>query len=209
MDNFSSEIKHLEHEDDSTYEMVVGTLPVILVSAHGIGQKKRNGKFKLAEPYTRGIAKYVSKKTGCFYLVKNQDTGMDPNKENHDEFKTFLTEIISRNHIKLMLDLHGAKKEHDFDVEIGTLNGESADPKIIENLTRTLKANGIKNVAINEPFKGGDITKTVHENTGISCIQLEINYNYRNIRKIRNLNKICKALTKFIRDSASPGKHES
>lgn len=200
MSNFSTEIKNLEHEESSTYEMIVGTIPVILVSAHGIGQKKRSGKFKLAEPYTRGIAKYVSKKTGCFYLVKNQDTDVDPNKENHDEFKTFLTEIISRNHIKLMVDLHGAKKDREFDVEIGTLNGESVSPELVEKLIKNFKQQGIKNIAENNPFKGGDITKTVHEATGIDCIQLEINYDYRNIRKIRNLNKICKALTKFIKD---------
>lgn len=199
MNNFSSEIRQLEHQESSTYEVKNGTIPVILVSAHGIGQKKRRGKLKLAEPYTRGIAKYVSKKADCFYLIKNQDTGVDPNKANHDEFKTFLTEIITKNHIKLMLDLHGAKKERDFDVEIGTLNGTSADSKIVENLINSLKASGIKNIAMNEPFKGGNITKTVHENTGISCIQLEINYNYRNIRKIRNLNKICRALSRFIK----------
>lgn len=200
MDNFSTEIKNLEHEEDSTYEIKTGEIPVILVSAHGIGQKKRNGKFKLAEPYTRGIAKYVSKKTGCFYLVKNQDTGVDPNKKNHDEFKSFLKDLISKNHIKLMVDLHGAKKDHDFDVEIGTLNGESVSPELVEKLIKHLKKQGIKNIVTNEPFKGGDITKTIHETTGIDCVQLEINYNYRNIHKIRNLNKICKALTKFITD---------
>ncbi|MBR3270248.1 N-formylglutamate amidohydrolase [Candidatus Saccharibacteria bacterium] len=200
MNNFSTKIKNLEREEDSTYEMVVGTLPVILVSAHGIGQKKRNGRFKLAEPYTRGIAKYVSEKTGCFYLVKNQDTGIDPNKENHDEFKAFLKDVISRNNIKLMVDLHGAKKDRDFDVEIGTLNGESANPELVEKLIKNLKKQGIKNIAENDPFKGGDITKTIHESTGIDCIQLEINYNYRNIRKIRNLNKICRALASFIKD---------
>ena len=200
MDNFSTEIKKLEHEEDSTYEVKTGKIPVILVSAHGIGQKRRNGKFKLAEPYTRGIAKYVSQKTGCFYLVKNQDTGVDPNKENHDEFKSFLEDLISKNQIKLMVDLHGAKKDRDFDVEIGTLNGTSASPEIIEKLTKNLKKQGIKNIASNDPFRGGDITKTIRETTGIDCIQLEINYNYRSIRKIRNLNKICKALIKFIED---------
>lgn len=199
MDNFSTEIKNLEHEEDSTYEVKTGTIPIILVSAHGIGQKKRNGKFKLAEPYTRGIAKYVSKKTSCFYLVKNQDTGVDPNKENHDEFKTFLKDLILKNHIKLMIDLHGAKKDRDFDVEIGTLNGTSASPELVENLIKSLKKQGIKNIATNDPFKGGDITKTISETTGIDCIQLEINYNYRNLRKVRNLNKICRALASFIK----------
>ena len=92
-------------------------------------RKKRNGKYKLAEPFTRAIAKYVNRKTDCSYLVKNQDTGTDPNRKNHDEFKTILVYIIKKNNIKLLIDIHGAKKEHDFDVEIGTLDGKTAKNK--------------------------------------------------------------------------------
>jgi len=42
------------------------------------------------------------------------------------------------------------------------------------------------------------VDASVFDNTGINCIQLEINGNYRNIRKANNLKKICKALTDFI-----------
>ena len=81
MNNFSTQIQQLEKNGDSTYEIKKGSCPIIITSAHGIKQKKRNGKFKLAEPYTRGIAKYVSHKTNCYYLIKNEDTGVDPNKK--------------------------------------------------------------------------------------------------------------------------------
>lgn len=198
MNSFLSQIKRFEADHNDTYDIKIGQIPVILTSAHGIEQEKRGGKVKLAEPLTRGITKYVSKKTSCCYLVKNEDTGVDPNKANNDEFKKILLELIEKNHIKLLIDLHGAKKERNFDVEIGTLEGRSADAKIVGDLVECLQENGVTKIAFNDPFKGGFITRTVYENCGINCIQLEINGDYRNLRKINNLKKICKALTDFI-----------
>ena len=198
MNSFSAQIRQLEKDDNSTYEIKKGNCPVIFTSAHGIRQQKRGGKFKLAEPYTRAIAKYVGRKTDSFYLIKNEDTGADPNKKNDNEFKTILTDLITKNHIKMTIDLHGAKKDRDFDVEIGTLDGEMAKPETVNKLIACLKKSGIKNIAINDPLKGGQISQTIHRDIGIECIQLEINYNYRNIRKINNLKKICKALISFI-----------
>ncbi len=198
MNSFLSQIKRFEADHNDTYDIKIGQIPVSLTSAHGIEQEKRGGKVKLAEPLTRGITKYVSKKTSCCYLVKNEDTGVDPNKANNDEFKKILLELIEKNHIKLLIDLHGAKKERNFDVEIGTLEGRSADAKIVGDLVECLQKNGVTKIAFNDPFKGGFITRTVYENCGINCIQLEINGDYRNLRKINNLKKICKALTDFI-----------
>ena len=201
MNSFQDSIKKLESDYNDTYDIKKGTAPVILTSAHGIGQKKRRGLFKLAEPYTRGIARYVSKKTDCYCLIKNEDTGIDPNKQNNDEFKAILCNLISKNHIKLLIDLHGAKKERDFDVEIGTVNGKTATETTVNTLIDCLNRNGIKNIVLNDPFKGGNITRTVFSETGIECIQLEINNNYRNIRKIKNMRKLCKALITFVEKS--------
>lgn len=198
MKSFSTEIKEFEIDKRDTYDIKIGKIPVILTAAHGIEQKKRSGEIKFAEPMTRGIAKYVNKKTGCFYLIKNEDTGADPNKKNNDEFKDILLSIIEKNHIRLLIDLHGAKKERAFDVEIGTLEGKSANAKIVGALVDCLQKNGVAKIAFNEPFKGGFITRTIYENCGINCIQLEINGNYRSLRKINNLKKICNALIDFV-----------
>lgn len=197
MNNFSTQIKTLESEENSTYSIKKGQKPVIFSSAHGIAQKRRNGKIKLAEPYTRAIARYVSKKANCYVLIKNEDTGIDPNKENNDEFKKMLIDLIEQNHIKILVDIHGAKQDRDFDIEIGTLCGKSSDPKIVEKLTTSLQKNNIKNIAYNDPFRGGHIIKDISEATVINCVQLEINRNFRDIRKINNLRRICKALVDF------------
>lgn len=199
MSNFSTQLQTLESEKNGTYFIKKGQVPIIFTSAHGITQKKRNGKIKLAEPYTRAITRYVSKKADCYCLIKNEDTGVDPNKANNDEFKRILIDLISKNHIKMLVDVHGAKRERDFDVEIGTLFGTSAHPKIIDKLTKSLLDNNIKNIVYDDPFHGGHITKDVLSATGINCIQLEINRSYRNIRDISRLRKICKALVDFTK----------
>lgn len=155
MNSFSSQIQNLEHDDFDSYEIKKGSCPIIVTSAHGIYQEKRNGRFNLAEPYTRGIAKLVGRKADCYYLIKNKDTGVDPNKKNNDEFKSILFDLVTRNGIKLMIDLHGAKKERCFDVEIGTLNGKIAEQETVDRLIYCFKKVGIKNIAINDPFKGG------------------------------------------------------
>ena len=197
MDSFSAEIKKYERDYNDTYDIKKGLVSIIITSVHGIEQKKRGG-LKLAEPYTRGIARYVGRKSDCYYLIKNEDTGVDPNKHNSDEFKAILCDLINKNHIKVLIDLHGAKKERDFDVEIGTLNGKTVSEGTINKLVDCLKKNGIEKIALNDPFKGGDITKTVFDETGIECIQIEINYDYRTLRKIKNMRRLCKALTRFI-----------
>ena len=193
--------KKLENDTGGTYLAKMGQAPVILVAAHGIMQKKRNGRIKLAEPYTRGIARYVSRKTKCYCLVKNEDTGMDPNRQNNDEFKDILCDLVKDKKIGLLIDVHGAKRERDFDIEIGTASGKLANPEVIERLIKCLNRRGIRKIAIDDPFNGGYITRTVRERTGIDCVQIEVNYKYRNLHNIRAMRKLCAALTAFVKGS--------
>ena len=200
MSAFSDEIKKLENDIDGTYAVKVGRVPVILVAAHDIRQKKRSGRIKPAEPFTRGVARYVSKKTKCHCLVKNEDTGVDPNRQNDDVFKDILCDLITSGRIGLLIDVHGAKRERDFDVEIGTANGKLADPAVIERLISCLKRCGIRKIAVDDPFKGGQISRTVRERTGIDYVQIEVNYKFRNLHNIRAMRKLCRALAAFVKE---------
>lgn len=196
---FKEKIAELEEMSvTAPYAVKLGEYPIVLTACHTMLQKRRNGTLKLAEPYTKAIASYVSEQTLCSSFIKLKDTGIDSNTSMCDGFKLHLLEFVKDNNIKLVLDLHGASEDRDFDVEFGTLNHMSADFSTIKELEDAFKENHVTNICFNEPFKGGGITKWIYSNTEIDVIQLEINRKYRNLDKIDNLENICNALIQFI-----------
>ena len=198
---FIEEIKILENtfRSKETYLTYIGNTDVLLTAVHTMDQLKEDGTFKFEEFYTKAIARYVAAKTDSSYFVKIKDTNIDSNSLVTDGFKEQLLNYIEENNIKLIIDIHGAKEERDFDVELGTLNNISADYSSIKELEDAFKEVGITKVQYNNPFKGGGITQTIFANTNIDVIQIEINGKYRNIDEPEKIEKICKALINFIK----------
>ena len=163
MMDFKQEINELEMFnccDDFVFYK--GKIPILFSAPHTMRQKKEDGSIKSSEPYTKAIALYLNKYFNVFSIVKINDTGLDSNRDNDDNYKKELMKIVKENNIKLVIDLHGASKERDFDVEFGTLNNLSIDFSTIKELEDAFKENGIKNVLYNVPFKGGAITQYLY-----------------------------------------------
>lgn len=201
---FKEEIDKLENsKTESTYLVKKGTVPIILTAAHTMKQRKKDGTIKLNEPFTKAIAKYVSNKTDCSYLIKQKATKIDSNWEELDDFKLLLERFIHEHGVKLLIDIHGASSKREFDVELGTLNNLSVRQSTIRNLRNSFFEYGIYEFVLNEPFKGGGITKYIFGKTEIDVIQIEINGKYRNINDAENMERLCNALIKFIRNYVS------
>ena len=198
--NFEEIINHLENQYYQTdYIIKKGNIPILFTAPHTMQQKKEDGTIKLSEPYTKAIALYLNKYFDVNCLIKIKDTGMDSNRDNHDEFKSELIKFVKENNIKLVIDLHGARGDREFDVEFGTLNQLTADFSTIKELEEAFTENGISNVKYNEPFKGGAITQYLYNLKDIDAIQIEINYKYRNNEDIDNIEKLCKSFENFIK----------
>lgn len=197
---FKDEMLNYESSNYNTpYIIKIGLLPVILTAPHTIKQLKENGTIKLPEPFTKAIAMYIANKLDTSFLIKTQDTGVDANSDNKEDFKETLLQIIKTQNIKLLIDIHGSKKERDFDIEFGTLNNLSADYSTVKELEDSFKEHNIYNIVYNEPFKGGGITKYIYGNTDIDVIQIEINQKFRDIDNIDNLKNVCDSLITFIK----------
>ncbi len=210
MEKFKNKI--LENEmkyENLTYICKNGNNPILLSAPHTMMQLKEDGNYKMSETFTKAITMYVGDNTDSFYLIKNKDTGIDSNNSEEDTFKNMLLDIIKDNNIKLLIDIHGAKEERDFDIEIGNLNNLSSDFSTVNELVDAFNEEGIFNIEVNEPFKGGMITKTVFFETNIDVIQIEINKKYRNLEKIENINMVCEALINFINQYIRITKEES
>lgn len=198
MEEIKRKIELLEDRKlDGDFTIIKGTVPVLLSAPHTMSQLKEDCSVKSSEPYTKALALYLSEKLDCSCFIKNIDTGIDSNSDNYEEYKTELIRYIKKNNISLVLDLHGASKERNFDVELGTLNNLSADFSTIRELEEAFKENGVVNVEINEPFKGGGITRRIYASTDIDVIQIEINRKYRDL-DVSNFMKIIASLEKFI-----------
>ena len=198
--DFQHQIFQLER--DNTPELIHferGSIPILLSAPHTVNFLKEDGNFKMREGYTKAIVKYLALKTGAFLMIKENSDGIDPNKLEMENYKHQLLEVINKYQIQLVLDIHGAASHHDFAIEIGSLDGVSAKNQTIESLKLNLKDQGIAPVAENNPFKGGGITKTVHGNTNIEVLQLEINRDYRDLTHPEKLFQLCKSLENFLK----------
>lgn len=197
---FEEEINKLENTYFSTdYIICKGSLPILFTAPHTMKQVRNDGTIKLKEPYTKGIALYLNKYLDVNAMIKINDTGEDSNLDNHDEFKRKLIDYVKENNIKLVIDLHGASSERDFDVEFGTLNNLTADFSTIKELEESFTENGITNIKHNDPFKGGAITQYLFNLKDVDVIQIEINYKYRDYNDIDNLERLVNSLIKFIK----------
>ena len=196
--NFEDEIINYENSEiKEEYKTKHGKIPVILTAVHTMRQKKE-GKVKKSEPFTKAIVEYVSNKVDCSYYIKLVDNGVDSNSKYVDEFKLELLNQIKENKIKLLIDIHGAKLERDFDVEIGTLNNLTVDYSVLKELKEALNYNELNNIKVNELFKGGGIAKFIYSNSDIDIVQLEINKKYRDFKNTQNIKKVCVSLIYFI-----------
>ena len=198
--SFNEEINELELlEFDSDYIIKKGNLPILFTAPHTMDQVKEDGSIKPNELFTKAIALYLNKHYGVNFMIKIKDTGIDANRDNKDEFKKELIRFIKDNNIKLVIDLHGSKKDREFDVEFGTLNNLSAEYATIKELEEAFTENGITNVIHNDPFKGGAITEYVYSLKDVDVIQIEINGKYRDYQNIDELKKLCKSFENFIK----------
>ncbi len=194
--NFKDEINNYnDKENTDMYLTKEGKIPVILTAVHTMRQQKENG-LKKSEPFTKEIAQYVADKVNCSYYIKLKDNGIDSNSNIIDEFKESLLAVIKKDNVKLLIDIHGAGIDRDFDVEFGTLNNLSADFSVIKELEEAFNKYGINNIKYNDPFKGGGITQYIYSNTDIDVIQIEINKKFRD--NDGNMEKLCYAIISFI-----------
>ena len=183
---FEQEINELENMklfDD--YTILKGSIPVLFSAPHTMYQLRDDGTTKLKEPYTKAIALYLNKYCNTYAIVKNNDTGIDSNRDNYDQYN--------------VIDLHGASKDREFDIEFGTLNNLSADFSTIKELEEAFTENHINNINYNDPFKGGAITQGIYSLDDVDVIQIEINGKYRDYNNLEELEKLIKSLENFIK----------
>lgn len=186
-----------------SFQIVEGSIPIIVSAPHCVIQT-REGKMKSKEGETGAIVQLLAKRTKCYAIYKTYHNNDDANYDiTNNPYKEELKNIIITKNIKLLIDIHGARNENDFDIDIGTDNGINVqnNAELINVLKNCLKSHGIENIKENEKFKASSphtISKYISETTNIPCIQLEVAGRYRYIENIEGIEKLLNALSEFI-----------
>lgn len=202
-DIFDNEEQRKQNKE-KPFKIISGIVPIIFSAPHCVEQL-REGKIKRLEGETGAIVQILAKRTNCYAIYKTYNNNDDANYDiEGNTYKSELVDIIKKNNIKLLLDIHGAKNEHNFNIEICTDYGKNVENKdIIDSLKDCFKKNEIPKITENTVFKADSIrtiSKYIHTETNIPCVQLEITGRYRYIENLEGIRKLINSLSDFVDD---------
>ena len=184
-----------------------GSLPVLISAPHSV-RHIRHKKIKPSDEFTGSMACILKKLTGCHSLAVTKLYGGDPNFDDKCIYKESIKNITAANKPKIVIDIHGASREHDFDIDIGTMKGNSLLGKnhYVALLRDSLEKHGISTISENRFTISGQntVTSYVSQHLGIPALQLEINKRFR--APHQNPEDYCRmvaALAEFIQKIGS------
>lgn len=188
-------------EEGNNFKVINGNIPIFLSAPHAVKQI-REGKVKSEDALTGAITEYLCINTGANGIIRTCNSNDDPNYENTGKalrYKKKILKCISEKNISILLDIHGCKDCHGFDIELGTNYGENINnnEEILEILR--LEFSKIGKVAVDEKFKASKSTTVsnfINKNSGILCVQIEISKKFR--RKNEDLIKLLNTFENVI-----------
>lgn len=166
---------------EESVKLVAGTQPIIITAPHSV-RPFRNGKYRFSDGgATAAYAIALAELVGAHVIYANYENGTDPNYLDDNEFKRELAGLIKQVNPVLVLDIHGSNPMRSYDLDIGTMNGDSllGQADLVTDLIDTLAKEGIFNISYNRfsASKQQTIAKFASKR-GVPTLQLEVNATY-------------------------------
>jgi hypothetical protein len=202
--HFKKTKKRVNPKKAPPFIILEGRIPVLVSAPHSVRQV-REGKIKRSDENTGSLAFLLNRETSCHTIAVKKLYGGDPNWDERCLYKERLRGLVEANGIRLVLDLHGAARESEFDIDLGTINGESlvGDKVAVNILKESFQAEGIGRIADNVFTAKAQhtVTRFCSEELGVPSIQLEINHRYRAPnRNGEDYSRLFRALATAIKD---------
>lgn len=194
MDRLLEEIKEIENtrihydkEDKEYFEFRKGKIPILISAPHG-ARHWRDNNWKEEDEYTSSIAIKLAEQTGAYVIFVKNATREDPNYIEKNRYKEAIKEIVRRNGIKFILDLHGANQNRKFKVSVGVIENDAKRctcPTFRESIQKAFSGfqENIFNLSGLTASRRGTITSFAKNKLGIEAAQFEINGKYRIIAR--------------------------
>lgn len=176
------------------FETREGNIPILISAPHG-AKHLRKGKWKEEDEYTASIAVVLGEITGAHVIYVKNKTYEDPNYIEGTRYKDKIREIIEKDGIKFLLDIHGVNKNRPFKICVGTRYDQkerSSCPTfkdIIEEVLRDFQEPPIFNRRYFKATKEETVTSFARKQCGIESAQVEINAKYRIVERKPDASK--------------------
>jgi len=167
-----------------------GSIPIMISAPHAVNHF-REGEEKCADIYTGGIARFLGKLLKCHIIYSVYSKNLDPNYDIFEQssYKQALSAYIKENGICVLIDLHGCKAERETAIDFGTIDESNSSlhkhdfildlfQMVMKNALSDFLQESKKIIDKNVYFAAGNpntITNGISKETGIPCIQVEIN----------------------------------
>lgn len=92
-----------DHAQDFMQE--VGTLPVLFSAPHTYEHPRKN-RIKPAEQACGVLTRLLAEQTGCYAFYKSRANQEDPNYDPQSPYRDALVDLIQKNKIRYLIDLH-------------------------------------------------------------------------------------------------------
>ncbi|KGK81084.1 hypothetical protein DP73_21780 [Desulfosporosinus sp. HMP52] len=174
--------KRINPKQEEPFWFNVGDLPVLVSAPHAV-RHFRQKKIKMSDQFTGSIVYLLHKLTGCHAIATTKLYGGDPNSDDPCIYKERISNFCVANKVKFILDIHGAAREREFDVDLGINYGKNLLGKenIIEIIEKNLRNYGLSKISYDYFAASGPNTVANYaaRELAIPAVQLEINKQYR------------------------------
>ncbi|KJS84437.1 MAG: hypothetical protein JM58_10810 [Peptococcaceae bacterium BICA1-8] len=174
--------RRVNPKQEDPFWFSIGEVPVLVSAPHAV-RHYRQKKIKMSDQFTGSIAYLLNRLTGCHAIAVTKLYGGDPNVDNPCIYKEKIIDFCSKEKIKFVLDIHGAAREREFDVDLGTNKEKNLLGKmeILETLEQNFQGFGLSKISLDYFAASGPntVANYVARELGIPAVQIEINKQYR------------------------------
>lgn len=199
-----------ENNCNKSFEYIQGQNNILISAPHSISQI-RNGKKKGKDICTGTIAILLQKSLKCHCIYKTKNYNDDANYDiKNNTYKEMILKIIKEKNISFLMDIHGAKSNQGFDIDLGTnnLNNLKNKTNYLYDFIDLGKKYGISNITIDKLFKANTlntISYYISETAKIPCMQIEISKDYRDINDFGKLEILLDFLEDYLKRFSGKG----
>lgn len=174
--------KRVNPKQEDPFWQSLGKLPVLISAPHAV-RHFRHKKIKMSDQFTGSIAYLLNHLTGCHAIAVTKLYGGDPNFDDPCIYKERIAEICDREKVKFVIDIHGAARDREFDVDLGTNGGKTllGNSKMLKLIERNFQDFGLSRTSHDyfAAFGSNTIANYVARELAIPAVQIEINKQYR------------------------------